>query len=263
MIGAVVQRGLNAGNRIAGQHAVLHTFFEALFNRRNKVARYGPADDLVDKTEIVVRVRHWIKFDKDVTVLAAAAGLFLVFAFGVRALLDGFAVRHLHRRELDVDVEFLFQFIGNDFQLHFADAGNDGLFRFLVAGHRDGRIFFDQAVQPGGELIDAALVLCVDRHRNHRFREIDRRVDDRVGRIAEGIASLDVSELAESADVAGDQAVDFDLFVAPQHVNVVGLCLHILIGVDDFGVAVQRPAHDLKDRELADERVDDGFEDTG
>ncbi|MPM93963.1 hypothetical protein SDC9_141105 [bioreactor metagenome] len=107
MVGAIVQGGLYASYRIAGQYAFHHTVMQALFDMRNKVSRHSATDNLVDKDKIIILGIARFKGDPYVTELAAAAGLFLMTALGTGRFTDGFTVWHLHGFKVYADAKFL------------------------------------------------------------------------------------------------------------------------------------------------------------
>ena len=63
------------------------------------------------------------------TVLAAAAGLPDVLAFGFGLLADRFAVRHLRLADIGADAELAHHAVDDDFQVQLAHSGNDRLRR--------------------------------------------------------------------------------------------------------------------------------------
>ena len=85
-----------------------------------------PGDSLGERVELVgghfvhVLVRgvgHGVDFDLGVTILAAAAGLADVFAFGGGRLANRFAVGHLRTAHAGLHVELAHHAIDDDFQV--------------------------------------------------------------------------------------------------------------------------------------------------
>ena len=71
----------------------------------------------------------WLRLDADldVAVLAAAAGLADVLAFGFGVLADGLAIRHLRLADVGFDVELAHHAVDDDFEVQLAHAADDGL----------------------------------------------------------------------------------------------------------------------------------------
>ena len=68
------------------------TFLQALFYGWEEVPRYGAAKDLLLKDQILAVMRR--KFNPYITILAMAAGLFLMFPLDFDFFPDGFPVRN-------------------------------------------------------------------------------------------------------------------------------------------------------------------------
>src|SRR5581483_5260250 len=90
---AVVQRGAEVGERIAGDDASLGGLTDALLDRRPEVARHGAADDARRELDAAAR-RERLHLDPRVAEHAVAPGLLLVAALRRRLLPDRLLVRH-------------------------------------------------------------------------------------------------------------------------------------------------------------------------
>ena len=75
-------------------------------------------------------------------VLAAAAGLFNVPAFGFSGFFYGFAVSHLRLAHVGFNFKFAFHPVNNDVQMQLAHATDNGLHGFFVASDPESRVFF-------------------------------------------------------------------------------------------------------------------------
>ena len=75
MVGAVVHRRLQADQRVAGEHAVLHLVLDALLDRRDEFAGNHPADHLVVELQAFLPLVGRSEADPAMAELAAAAGL--------------------------------------------------------------------------------------------------------------------------------------------------------------------------------------------
>ena len=104
MVGAVIQHGLQANERVTGEHTLLHGVAQTFFNGREEVFRHAAAEDLLGEDHVVGLILR-LEADPDVTELAAAAGLLLVAAVGFDLGLDLFAVSDARRLELGLDAE--------------------------------------------------------------------------------------------------------------------------------------------------------------
>src|SRR5262245_43651577 len=89
VVGAVVEGDLHVHHGVAREDPLLHAIAHALLDRGDEVARDGPAEDVVDELEATA-ARHGLDADPGVPVLAAAAGLLLVFALALGTPLHRF-----------------------------------------------------------------------------------------------------------------------------------------------------------------------------
>ena len=137
MVRAVIHRCLQVDQRVAGQHAVLHLFFDTLLDRRDVFAGHHAADDLVDELQAFLAFVTGGEADPAMTVLAAAAGLADEAALDLAGVADFLAVGHLRLADIGLDVEFTAHAVDDDVQVQLAHAGDDGLAGFFVGAHAE------------------------------------------------------------------------------------------------------------------------------
>ena len=190
MIAAVVQNDLHIHQLVARKHAALQRFLDALLRRLDVFLRDRAADHIV--LELVAFARVRLDLDLDVSVVSRTARLPNEFAFRVRMLPDGFAVRHLRLAHVRLHVELAHHAIHQDLKVQFAHAGDDRLSRIRVGVHLERRIFLRQLVQRDAHLLLVRLRLRLDRHRDDRLRELDVLEQDRRLLIGQRIARRDV-----------------------------------------------------------------------
>ncbi len=261
MVGTVIQGSLDADDRISSQRALLYALGETLLNRRIVVLRDSAADDF-DRE--LVRLRHVaarLEAHLDVTVLAVSAGLLLVLAFDVGFLADRLAESDLRLGEIDVDFVAFFQLALDDLELLVADTVEQGLTVRGVIFNAEALVFRRQLGEGGSDLVfftllDGFVAL-------HRVRCGDPGLckcnRSRLGR--QGIAGGDVTELRESADIAGEELRNFLGLVADHHVELAEALVIFLLHVVERVVGLDDAGADLDEVVFADERVGDGLPD--
>ena len=77
-------------------------------------------------------------------VLALAAGLANVFAFGFRVLANGLAISHLRLADVGFDFVLAHHAVDDDFQMQLAHAADDGLPAVGIGVNLERRIFLGQ-----------------------------------------------------------------------------------------------------------------------
>ena len=127
-------------------------------------------------------------------VLAVAAGLTDVAAFGLRRLADGLAISNLRRADGRLDLELTQQTVNDDLQMELAHAGDDRLAGLLVGVGLEGRILFSQTQQAENHLLLTSLGLRLDGDLNNRLRELHLLKDDLVLVVAQGVAGRGVTK---------------------------------------------------------------------
>src|SRR5690606_27733369 len=121
----------------------------------------------------------------DVTVLTLAAGLLGILAFLFDGLADRFAVGHLRRTDVGLDLEFALHAIDENLEGQFAHARDDRLAGFLVGLDAARGIFLGPLRQRDAHLLLVRLGLRLDRLADDRLREFHALEDDRLARIRE------------------------------------------------------------------------------
>ncbi len=153
-------------------------------------------------------------------------------------------------------------------QMEVAHSGDDQLVRLRVAANREGGVFVGDLGQAGRDL--CLVVACLGLHgpRHHRNRELDRlgaklRNDGVAAHVADGVRDVQVVELGDGDDVAGDRFGDLFLLLPLHHVDMPGLGGLSAAEIDDRRVVRQPTAQDSQIAELAHELIVDGLEHLG
>ena len=73
---------------------------------------------------------------------------------------------------------------------------------------------------------------------------------------------MGVTKLGHRTDIAGVQFADLGPFPALLDGQVVQLFRDLVVGIPDFGAALQRPGEESEQRHVADVRFRGGLEDT-
>ena len=129
-------------------------------------------------------------------------------------------------------------------------------------------IFVGDLGQAGGDLGLVVAGLGLDGPRDHRHGELDRpgpQLGDRgvATHVADRVGDMEVVELGDGHDVAGDRHGDFFLLLALKDVDVPRLGRLAAAQVDERRVGGQLTGQDPQVAELTHELVVDGLEDLG
>ncbi len=211
---------------VAGDHAAVDPFLEALFDGRHEVAGDHAADDRVDPEEVVLLVvvvllqlrevrlggklldvgaaRQREHADVHFAELAAAAGLLLVAVAALGVGLDRFAVGDLRLLGFDFHLVAALEPLADDRQVQLAHAGHHQFLGLRIAVEAERRIFLDDLVQRTGELGLVAAALGRDGQADHRRGELNRRQPH----FAQQAARLQLFHLGDGHDVARPGLVD-------------------------------------------------------
>ena len=123
-----------------------------------------------------------------VAVLAAAAGLANVLAFGFRMLADGLAIRHLRLADVGFDFVLAHHAVDDDFEMQLAHAADDGLSAVGIGVNLEGGIFLGQLGKRHAHLFLIGFGLGFDRDRNYRNRKCNGLKRDGMFLFANGVA---------------------------------------------------------------------------
>ena len=195
----------------------------------------------------------------------AAAGLLLVAALRLGGHLDGLAIRHPRRVQVDLDAEAALDALADDLDVHLAHAGDDHLAGLLVALDRHHGVFFGEATKRADDLVFVALALGGDglRHEGRRELEGRERGGDALALCAESIAGEHVLQLGDRPDVAGHQGVDGLLLLAHGLEELADALLVAVSGVDEVAVALDGALEDAEQVDAAAELVGERLEHEG
>ena len=193
--------------------------------------------------------------------MPAPARLLLVLPLALRASLDGLFVRNARRQQHDVDVVLPLHPFHDHLDVHAADARDEELLGLGIEVVVDGRVFFRDARERGGDLVFVASRLRLDGERDRRLGELDARELEEMRFVTQRVARGRLLQLGHDADLAGPERVH-RLDILPLHPRDVA---HPLLAasarVDEVGVGLHRPAVDAEERQLADVRIGEGLED--
>ena len=133
--------------------------------------------------------------------------------------------------------------------------------RVMLDAHA--RVLGHQAMQRLGELLLVAALLGADREPEHRRRERDRLQVEvvLVVRVVQHGVEVDLVDLRDRADVAGDRLRDLDVLLALQLEQVRDLDRLARVADEELRAGLHRALVDAEDAELADERIDRHLED--
>ena len=186
---------LHVDHRIAGQHAGLHRFLDAVFDRRNEVARDRAALGAVHELEAAALGQR-LDAQLDHAELSVTAALADETALGLRrALADGLAVGDLRLADVGVDFELAQQPVDDDLQMQLAHPGDQRLrrSRVLTLTRNDGSSL-GELLQRLAELFLVGLGLGLDRDLDDRIGKLDRLEHDRMRRVAQRVAGGRVAQ---------------------------------------------------------------------
>ena len=175
--------------------------------------------------------------------------------------LDRLAVRDLGGMRRDLHAELPLQPFHLHLEVRLAHAVHHGLVRLVGARDPKRRVLLAQAREPGGELVLVALRLRLDRVREQRLGELDRRQLHRVVLRGERVARVRVLELRHGADVARGDLGDVLMLLAPQREQLADALVGVLGGVEHRRVGAEPAGEHAEHRDVPDERVRDGLED--
>ena len=146
VIGAVVDRDFEIDHREAGQIAPSRGFDDALFDRRDEVARNRSTEHFVGEFELLA-ARERLHPDPAVAELAVSAGLLLVPSLDVRLAANRLAIRNLRGVQLDVHVVALLQPADDDLDVLLARAREQELLGLRIAIEAQLRVLFKNLVR--------------------------------------------------------------------------------------------------------------------
>jgi hypothetical protein len=212
------------------------------------------AHDFVDELVALARLVR-IEINLRVPVLAAAAGLANVLAFGFGVLADGLAIRHLRLADVGFDFIFAHHAVDDDFEMQLAHAADDGLPAVGIGVNFEGRIFLRQSRQRHAHLFLIGLGLGLDGHRNYRHRKHDRLERDRMLFFANRVASTNVSEADHGADVARENFLNVFALVGVHLEQTPNALVLLRTRVHHRLARLQLSGIHADKRQLADKRV--------
>ena len=194
-------------HRVAGQDAGGEGLLDAGVDGGDVLLGDHPAGDLVHEL-VAAAGPGGLEGDDHVAVLAPAAGLADVAALDLLdRLADGLAVGHLGLAHVGVHDELAQHPVDEHLEVELAHARDDRLAGLLVGADPEGRVLLGQGEQGLAQLVLVGLGLGLDGHVDDRLGELERLEQDRVVRVAQGVAGGGLLEAHRGHDVAGEDGV--------------------------------------------------------
>ena len=131
----------------------------------------------------------------------------------LRALSDRLPVGHLRTPDIGLHAELTPKPIHDDLKMKLTHTADDRLARLFVGVNSEGRIFIGQLDEPDGEFVLVDPGLRFDGYRDHGLRKVHRFENDRVVRMADRVARLDVLETDDRRDITREHLVPLLPFV--------------------------------------------------
>ena len=171
------------------------------------LARDHAALDLVDELVAAAGARG-LQGDDHVAVLTPTTGLADVLLLDLLDRLgDRLAVGHLRLADVGLDAELAHHPVDQHLEVQLAHAGDDRLAGLVVGVDPERRVLLRERAERLAELVLVDLGLGLDRHRDHRLRELHALEHDRVRRVAERVTGRGVLEPDRRDDVAREDGV--------------------------------------------------------
>ena len=118
-------------------------------------------------------------------------------------LAEGFAISHLRRTDIGLDLEFALHAVNQNVEVKLAHSLDDRLARFMIGRNAERRIFGGQAMQGNAHLFLVGLGLRFHAELDNRLGEFHAFQDDRIAGVAQRIACRGGFHTRQSNDVAG------------------------------------------------------------
>ena len=218
------------------------------------------------KLKPLPRLAGWANAEVHLAELTATAGLFLVTMVRVRLADDCLEIGDLRDVSVHFQLVAVLQALLDDIQVKVAHAGNDQLVSLRVAANRECRVFVGDLGQAGGDLGFVVASLGLHGPRHHGNRKLDG-LDAELGNdgvatdVADRIRDVEIVELGDGNDIAGDGFGDLFLLFSLHHVDVACLGGLAAAEVDNGRVVGQPAAQDSQIAQLTHELVVDRLED--
>ena len=194
------------------------------------------------------------------SVLAAAAGLANVLAFGFGVLADGFAIRHLRLADVGFDFVLAHHAVDDDFEMQLAHAADDGLSAVGVGVNLEGGIFLGQLGKRHAHFFLIGFGLGLDRDRNHGNRKGNRLESDGMLFVADGVAGRNVLQADRGANIARQNFVDVFALVGVHLEQTPNALAASAAGVEHRIARLELAGVDANKGQLADKRVSHDLE---
>lgn len=186
--------------------------------------------------------------------------------FGIGAAFDGFAVGDFGFDEVEVDAVSGAEASGDDLEVEFALAGDDGLVEFGIDFVEEGLVLLVEGGEAGGDFIFFAFGFKAERGMDIGFGIFDFREGDGVFGMAEGVTGVGILEFDGGADVAGVQGFDGDAILAIEGVDLSEAFGGFAVAVEEVLADAGGAGVEAEEREFAElgfahclEHVEDGI----
>ena len=188
-------------------------------------------------------------------VLALAAGLADEPAVALGGAADRLAVGDLGPADVGRDLELADHPVDDHVEVQLAHAGDERLAALRVGLDPEGRVLLGEALEGDAHLVLVGLRPRLDLDLDDRLGERDVLEQDRVIRVAQGVAGVGVLEADDRADVAGEDLADLLAVVGVHLEGAPDALLLALRAVEHVRAGLERARVDPEEREVADERV--------
>src|SRR6476661_7352776 len=257
VVGAIEQGGLDADQRVAGEHTELHGVLDAVVHGGDVLTQDTATGDLVlELVELALGGVQRREGHLHLGVLTRATGLLLVDVVDlVHGAADGLAVGHLGLAAVGLDLELAAHAVHQDVQVELAHAGDDRLAGLLVQADLERRVLLGELLDGRAELLLVTLGLGLDGHGDHGLGEGHGLQDDLLLRVAQGVTGRGVLQADHRVDVAGGRVLDRVLLVGVHLEELADALLLALGRVDDRGAGGDLARVDADVGETTEERV--------
>ena len=244
MFFAVHHLGFEVHHGIPGQDACLHPLDHPFLHAGNVPLGDASADHAVDELELL-SPGQGLDLQDDLGVLAMSPGLLLVLVLRPRLLADRLPVGDARDAGIHLDLGLSPDLFQNDVQMQLPHARDDRFSGLLVVVDLERQILFRGPLKHLVHLVLVLLGDCIDGHRVHGPRKLQRKVDHGLVRQAEGVVGVHRGHLVQNPNVPGNQRVRLFELLALAGVGLGHLLPLVLPGVQQLGVSANHPGHDL------------------
>src|SRR6185437_693506 len=254
VVGTVGEDELHVDDREADHRPGPHHRFDALLDARHVFLRHVAAHHFGGEFEALAGL-VWLDAEFDAGELARTARLLLVRIVVLDGAGNRFAIRHLRRADIGLDLELALHAVDDDVEVQFAHARDDGLAGFLVGLDAEARILGRKPRQRQAHLLLVGLGLRLHRDIDYRLREDHPLEDDLRVQRAQRIARRGVLEADDGDAVAGVGLVVLFPRIAVSLEHAADTLALLLDGIFHHGALLEVTRVDSAERQRPHVRV--------